>query len=282
MAYLFKLVDKKGLIDARNNIISLSRPIFEFKGSEGKFINFAKRIYDKYSKKGIKIKPSETDLKDIKDWIEIYKKTYGKGFNDQDINSESMIIFCLIMQSFCGYFTMEDLSDSKTRMEYCNNSNFEDKIAIIKIDEKIFDHLHWRSTTVEGPYTKFYGSQDDYHDFNGFMHPTKIIYSNNFDDYHELLTIYNNDGVRHSKTWFNILSKEFEWQKEKRLLLTLRSLEPNSARVGCNAVYTAKKQCITWEEVVYGNIVDAIDYCVKGPQYVYLQLNKDEIEILDL
>ena len=56
--------------------MSLSHPIFEFKGSEGKFINFAKSIYDKYKKndKCLDIKPSETDLKKIKEWIDVYKK----------------------------------------------------------------------------------------------------------------------------------------------------------------------------------------------------------------
>lgn len=33
----------------------------------------------------------------------------------------------------------------------------------------------------------------------------------------------------------------------------------------------------SWEEVVYCNIVDAIDYYNKGPRYVYLQVDKKYI-----
>lgn len=34
---------------------------------------------------------------------------------------------------------------------------------------------------------KFDGDPNDCKNFNGFMHPTKITYSKNFDDYNELL-----------------------------------------------------------------------------------------------
>jgi hypothetical protein len=282
MGFLYKLIDKKGLEDAKRGIISLSHPIFEFKGSEGKFINFAKRIYDKYQIKGLKIKPSTIDLKDIKEWVEIYKNTYGDGFNDCDIDSESMIIFCGIMQAFCGYFTTEDLSDAVTKKEYLSNSHLKDKIAIIRIDENVFNHLHWRSSNVGGEYTRFHGDSDDLKDYNGFMHPTTIKYSINYDDYNELLKIYNGDELRHSNAWFNILSKDYEWQKERRLLFLIRSFEPNSSRIGCKTVYKPNQKCTSWEEVVYGNIVDAIDYCNNGPRYISLQLNEGEIEILNL
>ena len=43
MGYIYKLIDEKEIQYAKNGIISLSHPIFEFKGTEGKFINFAKR-----------------------------------------------------------------------------------------------------------------------------------------------------------------------------------------------------------------------------------------------
>lgn len=282
MGYLYKLVDKKGLDDAKKNIISLSHPIFEFKGSEGKFINFAKKIYDNYKKQGLKIEPKPKDLLDIKKWYSIYKKTYGNEFDDQDIKSESMIIFCGIMQGFCGYFTTVDLFDKLIRDNYLSKCKLKNKIAVIRIDEKVFDHLHWRSTKVEGEYIKYNGSPDDCKDFNGFMHITNIIYNENFDDYNELLKAFNSNEIRHASTWFNILSKDFEWQKEKRLIFLLRSLEPNSSRIGCDVVYKPQNPHSSWEEVVYGKIVDAIDYCVKGPRYISLKLDDGDIKILNL
>ena len=71
MSFLYKLVDEKEKDMALNGVLSLSHPIFEFQGSEGKFINFAHRIYKKYNSKGLAIKPSKKDLEDLKEWIEI-------------------------------------------------------------------------------------------------------------------------------------------------------------------------------------------------------------------
>ena len=285
MGYLYKLIDKKGFEDSKKGIISLSHPIFEFKGSEGKFINFAKRIYDKYKKNGLNIEPSETDLKEIKEWCSIYKKTYSEKlgeFNDSDIKSESMIIFCGIMQCFCGYFTTENLDDEQTRKNYISKSELKDKIAYIKIDENILNHSHWRSKNVDGEYEQFCGFPDDYHDYNGFLHLLTITYSEKYNDYNELLKIYNNDKLRYSSTWFDILPQKYSWQKEKRLLFSLRSFEPNSSRTGCETVYKSKKQVSSWEEVVYGKIVDAIHYCINGPRFIYLRLNVDDIKCYDL
>ena len=62
MGYIYKLIDDKELQYAQNGIISLSHPIFEFKGTEGNFINFAKRIYDRYLKRDLEIKPTDADI----------------------------------------------------------------------------------------------------------------------------------------------------------------------------------------------------------------------------
>ena len=62
----------------------------------------------------------------------------------------------------------------------------------------------------------------------------------------------------------------------------LRSLEPNSSRIGCDKVYSSSKLCSSWEEVVFGNIVDAIHYCNNGPRFVSMDLEKAEIVFLDI
>ena len=46
MGFLYKLVDEKEIEFANDGLISLAHPIFQFKGSEGKFINFAKALYE--------------------------------------------------------------------------------------------------------------------------------------------------------------------------------------------------------------------------------------------
>lgn len=281
MGFLYKLVDFEGLMDAKNGIIVLSHPIFEFKGSEGMFINFAKRIYDKYKLKGLNIKPSNKDLEEIRDWCITFKKTYGSDFEECYIGSESTIIFCGIMHGFCGYFTKSDLENEQIKNDFVSKCKLKDKVAIIRIDEKVFEHRHWRSQKVEGLYERFFGNPYDLSGFNGFMHPIDIVYNSNYDKYDELLRIYNSDALRHGANWFNNLSSEYEWQNEKRLIFFLNSLEPNSSRIGCKSVYEPTKECISWEEKVYGYVVDAIDWCCKGPRFIKLKLDNNEVEIFE-
>ena len=280
MGFLYKLVDEKEIEFAKDGLISLSHPIFQFKGSEGKFINFAKRIYDKYTKQEKKIKPSPKDLDEIHEWIEVYKSTYGKGWHDEDIISESMIIFCGIMQGFCGYFTTIDLFDKKKLKSYLKKSkgSFKEKIGVLSLDDSIFEHYHhWRTSNLEMAFTPFAGDSNDLQDYNGFTHPTDIVYNTHYDDYNELLKIYNGNEVRHAHNWFNNLSAEYAWQQEKRIIFLVRSLEKNCSRTGCACVYNYHKEIESYEEKVYCNIIDAIDYCQKGPRFVYLNVGKDKL-----
>ena len=284
MGYLYKLVDKLEMEKARECKLSLSHPIFEFKGSEGKFIHFAHRIYEKYrkNKKGLSIKPSEKDLQEIEEWIEVFKRTSGTDFRDEDIKSESMIIFCGIMQGFCGYYTTKNLEDKSTLQEYLklNRDGMKNKIGIIKIDTKIFDDHQWHTEDLKEPFKPSKEDSNNLQGFNGFTHPTQIIYNEKYDDYNELLKIYNGDELRHSQNWFNNLSKEFEWQSENRLIFLLNSLEKGSRTLGCKRVYKYNKPITSWAELVYCYIVDAIDYCVNGPSYIYLEVNKNYIDYI--
>lgn len=281
MGFLYKLVDKKEIEFANEGLISLSHPIFEFKGSEGKFINFAKRIYAKYKKRGLNLNPSKTDLNEIKEWIEAYSTTYGKGWSDEHINSESMIIFCGIMQGFCGYFTTIDLLDSNKLNSYCSKSRLKGKEAVLRLDDTIFEYYHhWRTSDLQKPFCPFDGDPSDLQDYNGYTHPTKIVYNAHFDDYKELLKIYNRDEVRHSSNWFNNLSDIYEWQQEERIIFLLESLEKNSSRIGCDSVF--KRPINNYEELVYCKIVDAIDYCEKGPRFIYLNVGRDNLKLLNI
>ena len=62
MAYIYKLVDAVGLALAKEGKILLSRPIFSFPDSEGRFIGFAHRINERYSKQKENVKPSEKNI----------------------------------------------------------------------------------------------------------------------------------------------------------------------------------------------------------------------------
>ena len=276
--FLYKLVDLESMDMAKDGILSFSHPIFQYKGSEGRFINFAKRIYDKYEKNGLKIKPSDKDLVDIREWITTYKATYGKGFRDVDIISESKIIFCGIMQGFCGYFTTKNLFNERIFLKYRNIIKTSNKVGVIRIDSSLFQTIHWRTEELCEPFIPFKGNSNDLCGYNGFVHPTKVVYSNNTKSYKKLLSIFNKNNIRHAEIWFNVLPKEYKWQKEYRIIFLLNSLKKNSSTTGSDRVYYLDKNNYSWEEIVYCNIVDAIHYCKKGPSKIFLDIGKENIK----
>ena len=279
MGYLYKLIDETEFGFSKEGNISLSHPIFEFKGSEGRFINFAKRIYDKYARWGLQVKPSQTDIKDITDWITIFKNTCSTNYTDKDIISDAMVIFCGIIQGFCGYFTTIDLFDKENLISYLEKSGFPNKKYVLKLNKAVFRDHHWRTENLNKPFTSFHGDPNDLHHYNGFTHPTDIVYNANFKDYNELLKIYNGDKLRSAHNWFNNLSKEFEWQREKRIIFLLRSLDGNGSRIACTDVYGGQGRTTTCAESVYNRMVDAIDYCKnKSPRYIYLNVGVKNLE----
>lgn len=281
MGYLYKLVDIKGLENAKKNLISFSCPMFEFKGSEGKILKFSHRIYAKYSKKKLEVKPSDTDLNKIREWIDEFKKTYGEELSDYDMDSESRIMFCLYMQTYCAYFTSENLFDDKIRNDFIEKFGLKNKVAVIKINEDVLKHLHWNSIDLCGSFTKFYGDSDYMSGFNGFLHLHHIEYSEKYDDCEFLLERYNTN-VRRISSWFNLLSKTYEYQKEIRLIFTLNSFEPNSSTLAFEKVYHDYDDD-SIEFKIYKNLIAAFYYKDKlSPSFINLKLDSKDIEILML
>lgn len=272
--YIYKLVDKKEVEFAQGGLISLSRPIFEFKGSEGKIVNFVKRINEKFLKNGLKINPSETDLAEIKEWNYIYKETYGKDFEDQDILSESMIMFCGIIQAYCGYFTNTNLFNRRNLKSYLRHNCLKEKIGVIRLDFSHFISARWKTNDINSPFSVFVGDPYDMRGYDGYTHFIDITYTKQFDDYHYLLNKYNKDDVRKASTWFDNIDRKYKWQNEKRVILLLESLNKNSRMKGSFCAYTYQKGIETFEETVYKNVVDALHYCNKSPKYVYLNVDK--------
>ena len=280
MGNIYKLVDVIELNNAKNNVISFSRPSFEFKGSEGSILKFSKRIYKKYVKQGLNIKPSAKDLEDIRKWSDIFRQTYNDQIDDYDMITDSKIMFCLYMQSYCAYFTNVNLFDNDNRNNYLSKSKLKNKIAVIKINEEKLQHLHWRSKVVKGPYLKFEGDENHLLDFNCYLHRCNIKYLPNYNDYETLLKRYNSK-TRYLHTWFDLLSEEFLWQQEERLIITLNSFEKNASRLGCDKVYN-RTNSNSLEEKIYCNLIDAFYYGLNGPKYIDLQLDDGDIEILPL
>jgi len=257
MDYIYKLVDARGIEDARKGIISLSRPLFEFKGSEGKIIEFSKSIYKRFLKEKMSIEPREEDMNEIRKWIKSYRESYGK-INNDDLNTDSKIMFCRIMSEYCGYFTSADLDNPNVLKEFLRNNKLHDKIGYIRIDERVYGHSHWRSIKDDFVFEKCDDTDESLIHLNGFLHSKDVVYSKDYEDYKGILKEYNNDEVRTGFCWFTLISDKFRYQKEKRLVFSLRSLDKNSSTIGCSSVYSSKDHNKNIETRIFENIVNAL------------------------
>lgn len=279
MGYIYKLIDEQALLDAREGKISLSRPIFEFKGSEGNIVNFAKGIIKRFSE-------TETydfttkDREEIVKWLDAFRKSYSTDIEDEDIITEACIIFYGILSAYCGYFTKTNLSNSVIRKEFINsNPGLHNKVGYIKIDESFLpSQSHWRSLSDNYVYERFNGDVDDLSENNGFLHPIDVEYIDNSKDYYTHLRKFNNSDFREAHLWFTLIDNKYCNQNEKRLVFLLRSLKPNSCRIAAPSKYNLKTDSI--DEKIFGVMVDTIDYCLnEGKEFIYLKLDKKNIEI---
>lgn len=278
MSYIYKLVDEERMEDAKKGIISLSRPLFEFKGSEGKIIEFAKSVDERFKKDGQQIEPTEKDLIEIAKWIESFRESYGE-LNDNDLNTDSQIMFCRIMSEYCGYFTSVDLDNPNVLKEFLKNNKLHDKIGYIGIDESVCEHLHWRSAKDDFMFEKCDDTDDSFIHLNGFLHLKDVVYSKDYENYNGILKEYNKDEVRTGFFWFMLQSDKFSYQKEKRLLFSVQSLDKNSSTIGCNSVYQSKNHSKNIETRIFENIVNALIYSKHGPEFVKLKFNRQDVSI---
>ena len=270
MGYIYKLVDETELRLAQEGFLSLSRPIFSFKGSEDYFIKFAKDIYERYQKEGLTIVPKEKDLKEIRKSIEAYQFVF-QDIRDEDLRTDFMIIFCRIMSTYCGYFTKSNLDDPAVLDDYRKRSHLKDKIAYIRIDDETCLPTKWKCGNdtfafEQNPNENPWSMQG----YKGYLSLKNVEYSEKYNDYTTLLTAFKNDPDRSSRTWFTILKGAFSWQEEARIIFRLGSLEPNSRITGSPDAYSRKLKKPNLETQIFAKIVDAINYASKGPTYIYL------------
>lgn len=279
MGYFYKLVDKGRMEDAKKGIISLSRPLFEFKGSEGKIIEFAKSINERFKKDGRQIEPTKKDNTVITKWIKAYRESYGK-INNDDLNTDSKIMFCRIMSEYCGYFTSADLDNPNVLKEFLRNNKLHDKIGYIRIDERVYGHSHWRSIKDDFVFEKCDDTDESLIHLNGFLHSKDVVYSKDYEDYKGILKEYNKDEVRTGFCWFTLQSDKFSYQKENRFVFSLQSLNKNSSTIGCESVYQSKDHNKNTIEIrIFENIVNALIYSEHGPKFVKLKFNPQDVLI---
>ena len=275
MGYLYKLVDEKAFNAAKNGEILLSRPIFEFKGSEGCIINFAKNIEKRINN----IEFTEEDNKEIGKWVKAFRESCPQSISDQDLQTECSIMFYGILSAYCGYFTKTDLDDLKIRKEYIKkNKGLKKKVGYIKIDENDFpQQSHWRSARNEFRYKIFAGDSNDLKDRNGFLHIVGVEYIKDNLKYLTHLMKFNSCPVRKAHYWFSLVDEKFQAQNEKRLIFLTRSLEPDKSTIAAPRK-THKYKSSSINEKIFYIMVDTINYCtLQATRHISLILSPNKI-----
>ncbi len=290
MAYLYKLVETRSLEQAKNNIISFTRPFYNY-DYEGNFIKFAKSINERFKIEKELIKPTKEDLEELTKWKEAFKNHYGKQVSDEDLLSDSKIIFCRLFSFYCGYFTYENLFDEDIRKEYIKNNQhliknsnnpLDNKIAVIRINEDGIINYRYSSKYLgnsEEPFIK----SDVKNKFNGYLKTLSINYSEKYDDYDELFKRYYKVDYFDTKAWIDTLPKSKETEKERRISFSLESLEPSQTRIACDEKFKPQFLVDSLESKLFKAIIDALLYSNsdKVPDRLYLKLNPRDIDIIE-
>lgn len=287
MGYIYRLVNNEEMELAKEGKILLRRPFLSEFHSEGKFINFIKDIHNHILKINNNndnvVNPTKDEISKINKWIESYEKN-NKGISEDDLKSNSEIIFTQIMHGYCSYYTKENLFDEKTREKYCkeNKSISEYKVGSIRIDEEIIDKKHWHSNNSNSEYERKNQDSECFNGYNAFSHLLDINYIQRYNDYDELLKLFCNE--QNLKICFNVLSDKYKPQKEKRILLHLYSFIKNTISTGY-----PKDEIILKEEIqpiktqkVFLKAANAAYYSVKNaPNSILLNLGTNAIDYFE-
>lgn len=130
MEYLFKLVDDKEKNDIeKTKTISLSRPLLEFGLPEGLIIDFFRSINSMLRPPNTyeMIAPSQEMLDRITEWyityLDTFNEVYKTKLSECEVLTELKIFICIYFQTYCGYFTYENLNDEQILKDYLHSNN---------------------------------------------------------------------------------------------------------------------------------------------------------------
>ena len=283
MKYIYKLIDLTEKELADRGLVSLSHPIFKFKGSEGKILDWAKSVFDDYNKYGLNLQPRSSILEKIRKWVEAYRISYGRPLNNLDLLTESRVMFCVFMNHFCGYYTSINLFNNKQLAKYLklNNNSLPNKKYVLRIaiDDDVFQKSRWKSNSKELIFERNYESITSLNGIVGYLSIFDVEYIPDAYSYQKLLEIYNKEDWRSAITWYNFLPEKFNWQKEIRLIFALESLNKNQALRACDRVYNIRRDNLTIEEQLFCFMVDSIHYAKNHDDYACLKLSSEKIKI---
>lgn len=284
MGYLYKLVDKKSFDTAKDGIINFNHPFITFGKWEGKFIEFGHSIYERFLKEGLNIKPTKEDLKNIDTWVNAFKSVIP-NVSDFNINSDSKLLFYQQITRFCGYFTRENLFDENILREYLSKNSFKDKVAVIRINDKIFDDYWFEASTNEilGPYTKIDNKNNSSSGFKGITHIIEVTYTNDVNDYEKYIKlVWQNEKYFDVSSLFRYLPIDYKNEKETRITFQLNGFREFNSCIAADDIYS--RPCNTLSEELFNDLINVFNcvISINNLERIYIKLDKNDIQYKEI
>lgn len=290
MEYIYKLLDDKTTdILQKEKSISLSRPFLAFK-SEGRGFKVFRTMMDRL-KESSNLELLYTDkqlLKETHNWICGYYDSLPLDLKDEydyyGIKSDLQIAMTIYFQTYCGYFTSQDLGDESTREKYIENNKSlfhgKDKYVKLSIEENNLNKLFWTSNNSDYNFICDVQQEDivTFGSIRGTLHIHEIEYSAT-KDLKKPFIAFNGTDNRRISSLLNYVNDKYFFQNEKRLMFRIPSYRANESVVGFNCCYPSF-HFESFEQQMICLIGSICLEAIKYPDYVYLTINNYEIKDL--
>lgn len=209
-------------------------------------------------------------------------------YSEYSDRSDLLIQICQFFQTYCGYFTYENLSDEIVRDKYiCKNSSLDNtgdkKVYYVKIpiESNCLNVNQWENKGSHGDFVFYPGGQKDYlqnDNLCGFLKMHQSEYLSTLTS-NTIFKNFNGKDRRSLLSHFMYVDSRFEEQSEIRLIFTLLSNRPHERTLACPDQYGGK-HCNSIEERLFYDILSAYEYAETFPKNIYLSLKDFEIHSL--
>lgn len=263
--------------------ISLSRPLNEFGVPEGLAFDFFRKINEVAKCTDSFITPPENILLRIKEWCASYfESTYPQGYCPQNVKSELFNILTVYFQTYCGYFTYDNLFDKKTLVEYLKlNSGFVEKYKKTYVLQAEFpdDDSIWKLNCQFDEWI-FEKVKEKQFGLIGYLRNKKVVYlENNIKD-KDIFDLFNNIDDRRASSLFKYTKKYLENQHEQRIIFNLPSYHAGESRIAHNYPHEHKFSSLE-EEIFFYCLEVARDAIKNSKKYLYLKIDNLNIRKID-
>ena len=298
---IYKLISedvKKDIV--QYNSISLSRPLLKFGPPEGTVLEFFRDIAklveecDNY----LNVLPTNDILAKLKKWYEgYYFSLNDDSYEMCDVYTDLQIIMTVYFQTYCGYFTCQNLFDEKILEKYISdNYDFVKKFNkkyILKVDidinEQSVEAAEWElkktGKEYKPPKYTFFESENP-KPFNNniiaYINAHRVEYMPDNYSFCDLFEIFNSFGKRRMSAFFKYLDGDYSSQQEMRIITYIPSSCYNSMITACNNLFHSQVD-EPLEIKLFKYAVSVYIYAKNNfPDFIYLDVKKRfEIKPID-